>query len=86
MGAPLQERVAGEHRWSGWPGSWCQDCHAEDQREVCLAVHDFTPVCSNGHEWCGVAEPFCGAPILRCPIHVNPPCPAAQGERAGSDQ
>ncbi len=26
-----------EHRWSGWPGAWCLDCGAEDQRELCAA-------------------------------------------------
>jgi hypothetical protein len=25
------------HRWSGWPGAWCLECHAEDPNELCLA-------------------------------------------------
>ena len=24
------------HRWSGWPGAWCQDCGIEDKTEACL--------------------------------------------------
>ncbi len=28
-----------EHRWSGWPGSWCLDCGQEDVRELCVADH-----------------------------------------------
>lgn len=24
------------HRWSGWPGAFCLDCHTEDPMEICL--------------------------------------------------
>lgn len=23
-----------KHRWSGWPGAWCQDCDKEDGVEL----------------------------------------------------
>lgn len=26
------------HRWSGWPGAYCQDCGCEDKNEVCLGL------------------------------------------------
>jgi hypothetical protein len=29
-----------DHRWSGWPGAYCLDCFAEDQTEICVAMHD----------------------------------------------
>ncbi len=25
------------HRWSGWPGAFCQDCFIEDPVEIALA-------------------------------------------------
>ncbi len=24
------------HRWSGWPGAYCQDCGIEDKNEACI--------------------------------------------------
>jgi hypothetical protein len=24
------------HRWSGWPGAWCQDCGLPDAHEICI--------------------------------------------------
>lgn len=50
---PLPESKP-EHRWSGWPGAWCLDCGAEDNREICLAIypgHEIPcnePGCQNG--------------------------------------
>lgn len=31
-------RGTNQHRWSGWPGAYCLDCHAEDKDEVCLGT------------------------------------------------
>ena len=25
-----------EHHWSGWPGAYCLDCHAEEPNEICM--------------------------------------------------
>jgi hypothetical protein len=50
-----------EHRWSGWPGAWCLDCGAEDERERCLS----------GIDDCNY-DIFNDDP---CPIHVNTDCP-----------
>lgn len=58
-----------EHRWSGWPGAWCLDCGAEDEREVCCAVHLDGLVCVEGHVMCEEGHPMKG-----CTEHVNSPC------------
>jgi hypothetical protein len=29
--------AAEEHRWSGWPGAYCQDCFIDDPHELCIA-------------------------------------------------
>lgn len=58
-----------EHRWSGWPGAWCLDCGAEDEREICLADHDAGLRCVLGHWYCLVHEP------LPCSVHYNRSCP-----------
>lgn len=51
------------HHWSGWPGGWCLDCGAEDQREICLAGE-----CGVTHVWIPqedgdpiIQPPFCGS-------------------------
>lgn len=45
-----------DHRWSGWPGAWCLDCGAADQREVCLAEN-----CPHALVLCGRARAVPGA-------------------------
>jgi hypothetical protein len=66
------------HRWSGWPGAWCLDCGAEDQNEICMAVHDVFLTCANGHLGCVLDCPD-GPP---CTEHVNGPCPCPGEGRA----
>lgn len=55
-----------DHNWSGWPGAWCLDCGAEDQREICLA------------QACGVDHIFTGHEpedyVITPPICENTPC------------
>jgi len=64
------------HRWSGWPGAWCLDCGAEDQRELCIATHNVLLQCVEGH----VAGD--GHPDAVCTVHVNGPCPCPGEGRA----
>ncbi len=57
------------HRWNGWPGAMCQDCHVEDQRELCLAgVH--RPVQFQQKQYGKDAQ------MLGDHMCVNPPCTA----------
>jgi hypothetical protein len=40
------------HRWSGWPGAYCQDCHADDVIETALGC-DLLDIDEYGHcKWC----------------------------------
>jgi len=57
------------HRWSGWPGAWCLDCGAEDEREICVAVHNASLMCVLGHWCCFAHDP------LPCSVHYNRSCP-----------
>lgn len=52
-----------QHRWSGWPGAWCLDCGVEDALEICVAEHNDSIMCIEGHVQCqeGHTEP------LHCP-------------------
>lgn len=63
-----------DHRWSGWPGAWCLDCGAQDEREVCVATCDWVcgayALAEHTH---GPGASFAPPP---CPVHVNAPCPA----------
>lgn len=34
-----------DHKWSGWPGAYCLDCGAEDNREYCPHAHPACPDC-----------------------------------------
>jgi hypothetical protein len=46
---PAPSKMTPDHRWSGWPGAWCQDCGTSDMREECLA--------KDGHDIpCGLVE------------------------------
>ena len=63
-----------EHRWSGWPGAYCQDCGAEDQREICLADCGGTSVlCSCGTYLCTLVTSLSHT-LTKCAIHQNVPC------------
>ena len=62
-----------EHRWSGWPGAFCLDCGAEDQIEYCIAVHNTSITCVEGHIQC-----MEGHPMQVCSEHKNEPCPAKE--------
>ena len=64
-----------EHRWSGWPGAWCQDCGAEDARELCLAGH---------HREKAYQEILEGEEKMMLGDHVcfNDPCPTTTGREA----
>lgn len=67
-----------EHRWSGWPGAYCLDCGAEDQREICLAVHAEGLRCAlcgeyRPNEVCDAPEGGHG-PLAACPEHTNKGC------------
>ncbi len=33
---PCPSSNDGQHRWSGWPGAYCQDCFDEDSDELCV--------------------------------------------------
>ncbi len=35
---PCTISANGAHRWSGWPGAYCQDCGHEDKGEHCLGA------------------------------------------------
>jgi hypothetical protein len=65
--------MADTHRWSGWPGAFCLDCGAEDQREICVFEHDEGLTCVEGHYMCEE-----GHPLAECKEHQNGPCPARQ--------
>lgn len=57
------------HRWSGWPGAMCLDCGVDDQRELCIAVHDVLLKCVYEHSLCEE-----GHPMQECSVHVNHDC------------
>lgn len=61
------------HRWSGWPGAFCLNCFAEDQRENCLADHGVATYCKAGHDMCDDLVKHGG--FYECPSHQNQPCP-----------
>lgn len=63
-----------QHNWSGWPGAWCLDCGAEDQREVCLAQ-----ACGVVHVW--FAQEDEDGPLPRPPLCPNKPCPEPGSRR-----
>ena len=45
--------MAEEHRWSGWPGAYCLDCHTGDPAEAALAHDCIDATCS----YCGEGWP-----------------------------
>jgi len=69
------EAVVSEHRWSGWPGAWCLDCGAPDVMEVCVAEHNDSLICVEGHGLCTEH------PANVCKVHVNGPCPEPGSKR-----
>jgi hypothetical protein len=32
-----------QHRWSGYPGCYCQDCGMEDGMEIAIGCGDYDP-------------------------------------------
>lgn len=63
------------HRWSGWPGAICLDCFQEDQLEQCIADHDVSITCVEGHVMCDQ-----GHAMQVCPEHINGPCLAKDSQ------
>jgi hypothetical protein len=65
--ANTDDEYGNAHRWSGWPGAFCLNCHAEDPYERCLADDCDSP----GHCICASMGDIAG------PCRVIPePCPA----------
>lgn len=64
------------HRFSGYPGAICLDCFVEDALESCVAVHNESLKCVEGHLLCTAHPPN------RCKEHVNGPCPGSPAKQA----